>query len=198
MAALVLLRGRSCRLSVNRLQKEITKGKELEKQLKFIAFHDSLTNLYNRQFFLDQMILLTSKSKREETHATIAFLDLDGFKAINDDYGHACGDYVLQITAKRLQECFRQHDIIARYGGDEFVVLLNNNIPLTDLESILNRLIVSISSDITYQNQTVSVGVSIGVSQSTQNNIDTKRLLEQADQALYQAKANGKGCFTFH
>jgi len=184
--------------ALNRLQKEMDKGKELEKQLKFIAFHDSLTDLYNRKFFLDQMQLLTSRSKREETHATIAFLDLDGFKAINDDYGHACGDHVLHITAQRLKECFRQHDIIARFGGDEFVVLLNNNIPLNDLENILNRLIVSISSDINYQEHIVSVGVSVGVAQSKRTNIDTQELLEQADKALYQAKSSGKGCFVFH
>jgi diguanylate cyclase (GGDEF)-like protein len=184
--------------ALNSLQEEMTKGKKLEKQLKFIAFHDSLTNLYNRKFFLDQMQLLVSKSNREETHAIITFLDLDGFKIINDDYGHACGDYVLQVTAKRLQECFRQHDIIARYGGDEFVVLLNNKININDLQNILKRVIISISSDILYQNTTVSVGVSIGVSRSTQTTIDTPTLLDQADQALYQAKANGKGCFVFY
>jgi len=184
-------------LALNSLQKEMDKGKELEKQLKFIAFHDSLTNLYNRKFFLDQTQLLASKSNREVVHATIAFLDLDGFKAINDYFGHTCGDHVLHITAQRLQECFRQHDIIARFGGDEFVVLLSNDIPLADLESILNRLIVSISSDIQYQEHIVSVGVSVGVAQSNQINIDTQQLLEQADKALYQAKSSGKGCFVF-
>lgn len=183
--------------ALNSLKKEMVKGKELEKKLKFIAFHDNLTNLYNRQYFLDQMQLLTSKSTREKTHAIVAFLDLDGFKSINDKYGHACGDHVLQVTAQRLQECFRQDDIIARYGGDEFVVLLNNQILPDDLVGILKRVIAYISSDISYQEQTVSVGVSIGVAQSKQVNIETQQILEQADQALYQAKANGKGCFVF-
>ncbi len=184
--------------ALEHLRQEMDKGKELEKQLKFIAFHDSLTELYNRKFLLDQMQLLTSKSKREEIHVTIAFLDLDGFKAINDVYGHAYGDYVLQVTAQRLQECFRQHDIIARFGGDEFVVLLNDKISLIDLKSILNRLIVSISSDIHYQHHTVSVGVSVGVAQSKHTNLDTPQLLDQADKALYQAKSSGKGCFVFN
>lgn len=190
-------RTRKLEQALNSLQKEVTKGKELEQQLKFIAFHDSLTNLYNRKFFLDQMQLLSSKSNREEIHAIVAFLDLDGFKAINDDYGHACGDYVLQVTAQRLQKSFRQHDIIARYGGDEFVVLLNNDINLVDLKGILERLIVSISSDINYQDHIVSVGVSIGIAQTKPINIDVQQLLEQADKALYQAKASGKGCFVF-
>jgi len=183
--------------TLDSLKKEMIKGKELEGKLKYIAFHDSLTSLYNRQFFLDQMKLLTSKSHREETYVTIAFLDLDGFKVINDCYGHACGDYVLQVTGKRLHACFRQHDIIARYGGDEFVVLLNNKIEKKYLESILSRLIVSVSSDICYQENIVSVGVSIGIAQLKQTNIDTGQLLEQADQALYQAKASGKGRFVF-
>ena len=182
---------------LNSLKEEVEKGKKQEQQLKFIAFHDALTNLYNRKYLLDQMQLLSSKSKREETHVVIAFLDLDGFKAINDEYGHACGDYVLQVTAQRLQECFRQHDIIARYGGDEFVVLLNNKIQLDDLTGILKRTITSVSSDIEYQANIVSIGVSIGVAQSKQMNIDTEHLLDQADKALYQAKANGKGCFVF-
>ncbi|MCP4988842.1 MAG: GGDEF domain-containing protein [Colwellia sp.] len=182
--------------ALNSLEKEMAKGKELEKQLKFIAFHDSLTDLYNRKFFLDQMQLLASRSKREKIHATITFLDLDGFKAINDVYGHACGDHVLRITAQRLQECFRQHDIIARFGGDEFVVLLNNHISIADLENILNRLIVSIYSGIHYKEHIVSVGVSVGVAQPKQINIDTQQLLEQADKALYQAKSSGKGVFS--
>lgn len=184
--------------ALDKLQKEMAKGKELEHKLKFIAFHDNLTNLYNRQYFLDQMKLLTSKSNREETHVIVAFLDLDGFKKINDEYGHACGDYVLKVTAQRLKDCFRQHDIIARYGGDEFVVLLNNEILLDDLKGLLQRVITFISSDISYQTKTVSVGVSIGVAQSKQSNLDSKQLLEFADQALYQAKAKGKGCFVFN
>jgi diguanylate cyclase (GGDEF)-like protein len=179
------------------LQKEVNKGKELEQQLKFLAFHDNLTNLYNRQYFLDQMALLSSKSKREKVYATIVFLDLDGFKLINDNYGHACGDYVLQVISKRLTECFRHHDIIARFGGDEFVVLLNTQVINDDLVGILQRVINSVSSKITYQGNDVSVGVSIGISQPQDRKIETKKLLEQADQALYKAKERGKGCFVF-
>ncbi len=180
------------------LQKEVNKGKELEQQLKFLAFHDSLTNLCNRKYFLDQMSLLSSKSSREDVYVTILFLDLDGFKLINDNHGHACGDYVLKVTAKRLTECFRHHDIVARFGGDEFVVLLNSNIIHDDLVSILQRVICSVSNDISYQGNNVSVGVSIGVSQSQCRKLESKKLLEQADQALYKAKEKGKGCFVFN
>lgn len=183
--------------TLNQLQEEVKKGKLLEQKLKFFAFHDSLTNLYNRKYFLDHIELLKSKSKRQETHITVVFLDLDGFKKVNDGYGHACGDHVLKVTAQRLVECFRHHDIIARFGGDEFVVLLNDKISADDISGILKRVIKLISSQITYQDKTVSVGVSIGIAQSEQEHVNSKDLLERADKALYQAKLKGKGCFEY-
>lgn len=195
---------RTCELeaTLTDLQIEVEKSKELEKQLTFLAFHDNLTQLYNRKYFIDQMQVMASKSCRQETEAVVAFLDLDGFKLINDSYGHACGDYVLQVTAQRLRSCFRRHDIIARFGGDEFVVLLNNVISTHDLSTMLNRLISLLSSEIVYQQNSckisVTVGVSIGITQCKQLNINASNMLEQADKALYQAKAEGKGCFVFH
>ena len=194
----VKLRTLALEETLAKLQKEVSKGKELEQQLKFLAFHDNLTNLYDRNYFFDQMALLSSKSSREAVYATILFLDLDGFKRINDNYGHACGDYVLKVTAKRLTECFRHHDVVARFGGDEFVVLLTSKIVNDDLVNILQRIICSVSNEMSYQGNDVSVGVSIGISQAQCCKIDSKKLLEQADQALYQAKEKGKGCFVFN
>jgi|GEM_PF-1522825 len=184
------------------LQTEIEKSKELEQQLTFLAFHDNLTQLYNRKYFIDQMELVASKSNREQVEVIVAFLDLDGFKTINDNHGHACGDHVLKITSQRLQDCFRRHDIVARYGGDEFVVLINNVISGDDLTLMLNRIINLLSSEIVYQHDNtsvnVNVGVSIGITQCKQKNINASELLEQADTALYQAKSKGKGCFVFY
>jgi len=181
--------------TLSSLQIEIDKSKELQQQLSFLAFHDNLTGLYNRQYFIDQLEILSSKSKREKICATLAFTDLDGFKTINDTYGHACGDYVLKITAQRLQESFRRHDIISRFGGDEFVILINSEISAQDLRQLLNRVIDLISSPIVYQEQPLTVGISIGIAQNTDINIEINALLEQADKALYQAKEQGKGCF---
>ncbi len=184
--------------ALTKLQDEVAKGKLLEDKLKFFAFHDSLTNLYNRKYLLDQLTLLKSRSQRQVTHIAIAFLDLDGFKTINDRHGHACGDHVLKVTAQRLHSCFRQHDIIARFGGDEFVVLFNDKVLAHDLSGILTRVISLISSEINYQDKTISVGVSIGVAQSEQLNIDTQALLESADKSLYRAKTQGKGCYIYN
>jgi diguanylate cyclase (GGDEF)-like protein len=184
--------------TLNSLKKEVSKSKELEQQLKFLAFHDSLTSLYNRKYFLDQMEVIASKSGREKTQVFVAFLDLDGFKAINDNYGHACGDHVLKITASRLNDSFRRHDIVARFGGDEFTILINSVIADSDLEALLSRVIKELSSDIYYQEHIVNVGVSIGVAQSDSVKVNTCEMLEQADKALYQAKSQGKGCFVFN
>lgn len=177
------------------LQIEIDKSKELQQQLSFLAFHDNLTGLYNRQYFIDQLELLASKSKRESSFVTLAFTDLDGFKAVNDTYGHVCGDYILKITAKRLRECFRRHDIITRFGGDEFVILIQSEISKKSLHLILTRVIELVSSPISYQEHNLSVGISIGVAQINNMEIQINQLLDQADKALYQAKEQGKGCF---
>jgi diguanylate cyclase (GGDEF)-like protein len=183
------------------LQVEIDKSKELEQQLTFLAFHDSLTKLYNRKYFIDQMDVMASKSYRERSEAILAFLDLDDFKSINDKYGHACGDYVLQTTAKRLKTCFRRHDVIARFGGDEFVVLINNAISSDDLTVLLDRVVFLLSSEIKYKKDEdvihVSIGVSLGIAVCNHYKVNVNNVLEQADKALYQAKERGKGCYVF-
>ncbi len=183
--------------TLDSLQLEAAKSKALEHKLKFLAFHDSLTELYNRQYFIDQMEMLASKSNREKSQAIVAFLDLDGFKKINDTHGHACGDHVLKVTAGRLNSCFRRHDIVARFGGDEFVVLLTNAITKDDLNVLLTRVINLLSSEMDYQKTKVVVGVSIGIACHEGFGVNASGMLEQADSALYKAKAQGKGCYVF-
>jgi diguanylate cyclase (GGDEF)-like protein len=177
---------------------EVEKSKELEDQLTFEAFHDSLTGLYNRKYLVDHLEITSSKSKRNDLNLCIAFLDLDGFKLINDNYGHACGDHVLKVTAERLQSCFRRHDILARFGGDEFVVLICEKLSKEDLTTICNRVLNAVSTPIEYNEQgRVSIGVSIGLARSDKKVVVHKELLALADQALYEAKEKGKGCFVF-
>jgi diguanylate cyclase len=182
--------------TLSSLQNEMSKSKELQQQLSFLAFHDSLTGLYNRKYFIDQVEILASKSNRESVTVTLAFSDLDGFKTINDTHGHACGDHVLKVTAERLKSSFRHHDIIARFGGDEFVVLISSEISISHLQKLLNRIVNLVSTPIEYQDDiVVSVGISIGVASNNANKIVVHELLDRADKALYQAKENGKGCF---
>ena len=184
--------------TLSSLQLEISKSKELEKQLTYEAFHDNLTGLYNRKYFVDHLEIIASRCKREKMKVYIAFLDLDGFKLINDNHGHVCGDHILKVTAQRLRSCFRRHDILARFGGDEFVVLISTDITMVHLKLLLERIINSVASPVVLDDKTeVSVGVSIGVAYSDQTNVIQNELLGQADNALYKAKKQGKSCFVF-
>ena len=184
--------------TLSSLQLEISKSKELEKQLTYEAFHDNLTGLYNRKYFVDHLEIIASRCKREKMKVYIAFLDLDGFKLINDNHGHVCGDHILKVTAQRLRSCFRRHDILARFGGDEFVVLISTDITMVHLKLLLERIINSVASPVVLDDKTeVSVGVSIGVAYSDQTNVIQNELLAQADNALYKAKKQGKSCFVF-
>jgi len=184
--------------TMSSLKEEITKSKALEKQLTFEVFHDSLTKLYNRRYFVDQIEIAASKAERETHTITLAYMDLDGFKKVNDSLGHECGDQVLQVTAQRLNTCFRRHDIVARFGGDEFVILFTSDIAMEDLVSLCNRLIKQVSSPIYYKNEPVSVGISIGIAVSDNGIVIREKLLAQADSALYQAKHSGKGCLQIY
>jgi len=183
--------------TLSSLKQEMVKSKELEKQLKYEVFHDSLSKLYNRKYLVDQIEIAASRTDRHQSNVTVAFMDLDGFKAINDKYGHECGDHVLSITAERLQMSFRRHDIVARFGGDEFVALLTSDVSEKDLKNVFTRLITLISSPIIYKDKIISVGMSVGLASSNQKEVISKHLLVQADNALYQAKNDGKGCIKF-
>jgi len=175
------------------LKQEMIKSKTLEKQLTFEVFHDSLTQLYNRKFFADQLEIEASKAEREVHQVTLAYMDLDGFKQINDNFGHDCGDVVLKAIADRLRLCFRRHDNIVRIGGDEFVLLITVAINDPDMMKLFNRLIELVSQPIAYKDSVVNVGISIGLSASDKPDVIREQLLVQADNALYQSKSNGKG-----
>jgi len=175
------------------LQQEIAKSKELQEQLAYEAFHDNLTGLYNRKFFSDQIVLAASRAARESGTIYLAYMDLDGFKQINDTFGHNCGDFVLKTTAERLLSCFRRHDILARFGGDEFVLLITSAITEANLAKIFQRVINTVSKPITINETEVSVGISIGIAGSTEAECIRQHLLSNADNALYQAKQAGKG-----
>jgi len=181
--------------TLSSLQVEMDKSKKLQEKLSYEAFHDALTQLYNRKFLTDQLEIYASKASRTKQPVILAYLDLDGFKILNDTLGHGCGDKVLVETAHRLQQSFRRHDIVARFGGDEFVVLITTPTTHDDLDCILSRAVANVSAPIEYRGQSVFVGVSIGVAQSSNPVVIKSKLLMNADKALYQAKALGKGQF---
>lgn len=129
----------------------------------------------------------------------LCYLDLDGFKAINDNYGHDAGDEVLKVVAKRLEHAVRQEDLACRLAGDEFVLFINAVQSIEQLTTLSTRVIEVIQKPISYQNERLSVGISIGITvaqYSDEKDIDV--LLKEADNAMYQAKLSGKGQFKFY
>ena len=172
---------------------DITTLKEYQNQLETIAHYDSLTGLPNRLLLADRMIQAMAQAPRQGHRIAIVYLDLDGFKAVNDAHGHDLGDRLLATLAARMMQTLRDGDTLARLGGDEFVAVLGG---LPDFDSsapILNRLLEAASRPVPIGDVTLQVSASLGVSVYPQTeDVDADQLLRQADQAMYQAKQAGK------
>lgn len=173
---------------------DISRQKQHERQLEHIAFHDSLTGLPNRSLLTDRLKQAMTRARRSGDHVVLAYIDLDGFKEINDFYGHDAGDRVLKSIAKRLTGVLREEDTVARFGGDEFVVVLSERTCSESLEALINRLISRIAEPIELMpGQSEEVSGSIGIVVHDANfTIEPDQLIRQADQAMYQAKQAGK------
>jgi diguanylate cyclase (GGDEF)-like protein len=160
--------------------------------LEQVAYQDSVTRLPNRHLLLDRLDLTLARCRRDQRSAAVCFLDLDGFKAINDRYGHGSGNQVLNEVARRLERCVREHDTVARLGGDEFVLVLTDIEPAGSCEAILQRVLEAIRQPIGLGAHSAQVSSSIGVAIYLADDTAPGELLEQADQAMYQAKRAGK------
>lgn len=161
-------------------------------QLAAMAHYDALTGLPNRVLLADRMRQALSHGQRRGHVLAVAFLDLDGFKAVNDRQGHAAGDQLLRALALRLKEALREGDTLARVGGDEFVVVLVDLETPAAVEPVLQRLLDAVAAPVVLGSEAVRISASIGVTLSPQDGSDTEQLLRQADQAMYGAKQSGK------
>lgn len=174
IAALVMVR--IWRLSAARIR--------AEQALRFEASHDHLTGLPNRREFLDQL----SDGLAHEPQCVILFCDLDGFKSVNDRHGHEAGDELLVEVARRLRTCVRQGDLVSRFGGDEFLILLRHQSPSV-ITAVCDRIADALSRPIELRVEQVSIGASIGVAIATGDaDADADALIRRADRAMYEAK----------
>lgn len=171
---------------------DITSLKTHEEALDYMAHYDALTSLPNRTLLGDRLSMAISRAKRKRSLMAVCFIDLDGFKPINDLYGHKAGDNVLISIAQRLKDEVRGDDTVARIGGDEFVVLLNDLDSIHNLEDILNRFLESVKSPYIIAQNSVQVSASIGVALTSSGDIEADILLRRADQAMYLAKQMGR------
>ncbi|MFP4207960.1 MAG: EAL domain-containing protein [Wenzhouxiangella sp.] len=172
---------------------DITRQKENERKLHHIAHYDALTGLPNRVLLADRLALAMARARRSRHPLALAFIDLDGFKAVNDTLGHDAGDRLLVSLARRMQNCLRETDTVARLGGDEFAIVMTDMTDLAAYAKLLDRLLIALAGPESIDGNPVQVSASIGVSLYPQDDeIDADQLLRQADQAMYEAKLAGK------
>jgi diguanylate cyclase (GGDEF)-like protein/PAS domain S-box-containing protein len=164
--------------------------KQLQAQMLFMAMHDELTRLPNRRLFHDRLDTAFARAQRQQAQLAVLFIDLNRFKQVNDRYGHACGDRLLQETARRVKGCLREADTLARIGGDEFVVLLENILLPADAASVAEKIHHALAAPVDLgAGHAVPITVSIGLAVFPEHGSDTRTLLAYADQAMYAAKS---------
>lgn len=184
-----------------KLREELMVQKRAREEWRHLALHDALTDLPNRTLFYDRLEQAQKMAQRDPSMGfALLFLDVDGFKEINDRLGHTAGDQILQLLARRLNQSVRGVDTVARIGGDEFTVLLHGLTKREDIEPIVDRMMKEISQPIQLGQAELRLQMSIGIALSNELSCleaPVASLLNRADQAMYQAKRAGKNCATF-
>ena len=176
----------------SRLRKEIKARKAAERHIRHIATHDELTGLPNRNLMQDRLEQSLRQSERTQKTFSVLFLDLDGFKQINDDFGHNYGDELLVQASQRMKTLLRRSDTVCRHGGDEFVVILPTAIAVGSALAVARKLVVQLAKPYKVKRQQLEVSVSIGVAMYPTHGTDVDTLLRSADKSMYAAKAAGK------
>lgn len=176
---------------------DISKQKAAENKLNFLAYYDKLSNLPNRELFHDRLKTAIARAKRNRSEIAVLFIDVDHFKYINDTFGHDKGDLLLQKVAKTLKKCLRENDTLARMGGDEFTVILEDFDRHEDVEVTASRILEAFKKPLFLNNQKIYISVSIGVSFYPEDAVDKTMLMKHADTAMYSAKNNGRKCLNY-
>jgi diguanylate cyclase (GGDEF)-like protein/PAS domain S-box-containing protein len=174
---------------------DVTLRKNAEDKLRHDASHDALTGLPNRASYTRKLEQALARSKETGKLIAVLFLDLDGFKLVNDSLGHVVGDELLKDTAARLLECLRGRDTVARLGGDEFTILLEDLPDISQAVRVAERIKQRLSEPFELAGQEIFIGTSTGIASSEIAYADSSEILRDADAAMYQAKARGKGCY---
>jgi len=177
---------------------DISAQKSAEKQLMMMAHYDQLTGLANRVLFHDRLEQVVAHSKRHQQQFAVLYLDIDGFKSVNDDLGHHAGDVLLAEIARRLKTHVREVDTVARMGGDEFTIILDDVKTRATIELISNKLVAAIADPYAHIDAKHAVTVSMGIALYPDDSEDREVLITAADNAMYRAKNSGKNCYCFH
>lgn len=167
---------------------DLSEQQHRQEKLQYLAYYDLLTGLPNRTLFNDRLTVAIDFAKRNSLQLAILFIDLDNFKAINDELGHLAADQILKCVSHRMKKEIRESDTIARFGGDEFIIILNNTKGKTQVKEIAEKLKSIICSPITVNQQVINVNISIGISLYPEHDSSSQGLQYKADLAMYRAK----------
>ena len=177
------------------IKEDITAKKQSEEVIWRQANFDPLTQLCNRRLFYNRLKNAIHQAMREKSSFALMFLDLDHFKEVNDTLGHDQGDILLIEAARRIQECVRDTDIVSRFGGDEFVLLLTTIKPDVGIAKVAGKILTTLAKPFHLNKEIVSVSASIGVTICPNDGSDVTTLLKNADRAMYLAKDAGRNCW---
>lgn len=191
------LLARSFKKMLDQIKRQLAELQASQAQLEHLAGHDVLTGLPNRRLFQDRLDHALARAQRTGEGFALLFIDVDKFKSINDRWGHEAGDAVLKLAALRLASLTRKSDTVARMGGDEFVILLNNPTNRRQIVSIAEKLLDSLRSPMQLTDHEIEVGFSVGISQYPEDGSTAMALMASADQAMYETKATGRNGFRF-
>ncbi len=179
------------------LRREIGLRRDMEQKMRFMATHDDLTKLANRNLLEERLTQALHQHARHHEKLALLFLDLDGFKEVNDRFGHHVGDELLIKVADVLNHCVRKSDTVARFGGDEFVILLTAMLDKDDAAIVAEKILLHLSTPLQLSACSAQVGASIGVALYPDNGTDSQQMMKAADSLMYLAKQQGKGCYRF-
>ncbi|MBF0529375.1 MAG: GGDEF domain-containing protein, partial [Deltaproteobacteria bacterium] len=185
----LVINGEECILSSI---KDVTEESQMRQKLLDLATKDTLTNLPNRRLFYERFAIARLNAERRRFRMAVMSVDLDKFKAVNDGFGHAVGDAVLVEAAQRFLDCLRKVDVVARFGGDEFVILLTEIHEVEDAVHVANKVVAAFRKPFDALERRVEISSSIGIAIFPDHGIDLEELLRISDEALYQTKEAGR------
>ncbi len=180
------------------IARDVTEHRQMEEIIRHQAHHDPLTDLPNRQLFMNFLSLELAQARRNETRLALLFLDLNGFKQVNDTLGHSCGDRLLQEVARRLRASIRESDTVARLGGDEFTVLMPDLTQTDDVGIVLKKILGVFERPFMLEDIAVDTTTSVGICMFPDDGENSDELMKKADIAMYDAKSTGRNSYQFY